>query len=348
MTREAKGSEQPCSAIQGPVRERSLNDIPSCLSFTGKTTVARIYAKFLTSVGVLPGNFFVESTGSRLASDGVNGCKKHIENILNNGGGVLFIDEAYQLTSGHNYGGSQVLDFLLAEVENLTGKVIFVLAGYNKQMETFFAHNPGLPSRFPHEIQFKDYTDDELLEILVQKISKKYGGRMGLEDGFRGLYARIVSRRVGQGRGREGFGNARAVENVCSRIAERQANRIRSERRARITTNDMLLTKEDLIGPEPSEALKGCKAWTELENLIGLSAVKESVQALVASIEFNYARELEEAPPVEFSLNKVFLGSPGTGKTSVAKLYGRILAHIGLLTNGEGLVTGAPHPKSES
>ncbi|KAL8823207.1 MAG: hypothetical protein Q9191_006073 [Dirinaria sp. TL-2023a] len=304
---------------------------------TGKTTVARIYAKFLTSVGALPGSFFVESTGSRIANDGIAGCKKHIENILNNGGGVLFIDEAYQLTSAQNIGGGQVLDFLLAEVENLIGKVVFVLAGYNKQMETFFAHNPGLPSRFPHEIQFKDYTDDELLEILVQKISKKYSGRMELEDGIRGLYARIVSRRVGYSRGREGFGNARAVENVCSQIAERQASRIRRERRAGIAANDMLFTKEDLIGPEPSEALKGCKPWTELKNLIGLSAVKESVQALVASIEFNYERELEEQPLVEYTLNKVFLGSPGTGKTSVAKLYGRILAHIGLLTNGEGL-----------
>ena len=291
----------------------------------------------MSSVGALPGSYFIESTGSRLTNEGINGCKKHIEDILNNGGGVLFVDEAYQLTSGQNYGGGQVLDFLLAEVENLTGKVVFVLAGYNKQMESFFAHNPGLPSRFPHEMQFKDYTDTELLEILAHKINKRYNGKMELEDGSRGLYARIVSRRIGRGRGRDGFGNARAVENVCSQIAERQANRIQRERRARIIANDMLFTKEDLIGPEPSEALKGCQAWTELNNLIGLNAVKESVQALVASIEFNYSRELEEQPLVEYSLNKVFLGSPGTGKTSVAKLYGRVLANIGLLTNGEGL-----------
>ena len=250
---------------------------------------------------------------------------------------MLFIDEAYQLTSGHNYGGAQVLDFLLAEVENLTGKVVFVLAGYNKQMESFFAHNPGLPSRFPNELQFKDYEDKELLDILVSKFDKKYDGRMELEGGTRGLYTRIVASRIGRGRGREGFGNARAVENVCQKISERQANRIRKERRAKITTNDMLLTKEDLIGLEPSEALKSCKAWTELEKLTGLKVVKESVQALVASIEYNYTRELEEKPLVEYSLNRVFLGSPGTGKTSVAKIYGKILAHIGLLSNGEGL-----------
>lgn len=290
----------------------------------------------MTSVGALPGSFFVETTGSRLANDGISGCKKHIENIQNDGGGVLFIDEAYQLTSGSNYGGTQVLDFLLAEVENLTGKVVFVLAGYNKQMESFFAHNPGIPSRFPNQLQFADYEDNELLEIFVYQLKKKYHGRMELEDGVRGLFARIVARRIGRGRGREGFGNARAVENTVQKIWERQADRLRRERRAKHTTNDMLLTKEDLIGPEPSQALKKCNAWNELGKLTGLKAVKESVQALVVSIEYNYQRELEEEPLIEYSLNKVFLGSPGTGKTSVAKLYGKILAHIGLLSNGEG------------
>ena len=305
---------------------------------TGKTTVARLYAKFLTSVGALPGSFFVETTGSRLANDGVSGCKKQIEDILNKGGGALFIDEAYQLASGQNYGGSQVLDFLLAEVENLTGKVVFILAGYNKQMEAFFAHNPGLPSRFPNELQFKDYSDNELLQILAHKIDKKYQARMKIEGGMGGLYARIVARRIGRLRGHEGFGNARAVENTYARISERQANRLRQERRAKVATNDFILTKEDLIGPEPSQALQNCPAWTSLQNLIGLKAVKQSVMALFDSIQYNYCRELEEKPLVEFSLNRVFLGSPGTGKTSVAKLYGQILADIGLLSNGEGRV----------
>lgn len=61
--------------------------------------------------------------------------------MLDDGGGVLFIDEAYQLTSGNNFGGGAVLDYLLPEVENLNGKIIFVLAGYRKQMESFYAHN---------------------------------------------------------------------------------------------------------------------------------------------------------------------------------------------------------------
>ena len=259
-----------------------------------------------------------------------------MDEVLNCGGGVLFIDEAYQLASGQNHGGFQVLDFLLAEVENYTGKIVFVLAGYNKQMETFFAHNPGLPSRFPIELQFKDYDDEELLHILAHKVHKKYGGRMIVEKGAHGLYARIVARRIGRGRGREGFGNARAVENTFVHIAERQANRIRRERRNGIATDDMMFTREDLIGVEPSLALQNCQAWINLRELIGLKAVKESLQAVFETMQYNYFRELEEEPLVLYSLNRVFLGSPGTGKTSVAKLYGQVLAHIGQLSNGEG------------
>lgn len=140
---------------------------------TGKTTVARLYAGFLASMGIIPENAFEETTGSSLANAGVSGCQKIIDKLLNAGGGVLFIDEAYQLVQGGSFGGTQVLDFLLAEVENRTGKIVFILAGYQRLMEKFFSHNPGLPSRFPHELKFHDYDDNELLQILEYTIKEK-------------------------------------------------------------------------------------------------------------------------------------------------------------------------------
>ena len=267
---------------------------------------------------------------------GVQGCQDLLENMQDEGGGVVFIDEAYQLTSGNSPGGKAVLDFLLAEIENLTGKIVFVLAGYSKQMESFYTHNPGIPSRFPISMKFEDYTDDELLRILKLKVEQKFGGRMGVEDGLDGLYCRIVAKRLGRGRGREGFGNARDVENVLVRICNRQADRLRKERRSGTTPDDLLLTKEDVIGPEPRAALDDCKAWETLKSLIGLRAVKDSVGVLVDTIQTNYQRELAEEPIVEYTLNKVFLGSPGTGKTTVGKYYGQILVELGLLSNGEG------------
>ncbi|KAL4807516.1 P-loop containing nucleoside triphosphate hydrolase protein [Aspergillus unguis] len=304
---------------------------------TGKTTVARLYAKFLTAMGILPGSFIIETTGSRLANGGVSGAEKQINEILNKGGGVLFIDEAYQLaqTTGS---GTQVLDYLLAEIENLTGKVVVVLAGYRRQMEKFFAHNPGLPSRFPREFVFEDYDEQELRRILEYQINKKFSGRMKVEGGMGGLYCRIVARRIGRQRGHEGFGNARTVENVFSRILERQAKRLSEERRKKVSSDDLLLTKEDLIGPKPSDALQNCSAWKKLQEMIGLASVKDTVRALLDSIQSNYERELQEKSLVEFTLNRVFLGSPGTGKTTVAKLYGQILVDLGLLSNGEVIV----------
>ncbi|KAF3228249.1 hypothetical protein TWF106_007498 [Orbilia oligospora] len=305
---------------------------------TGKTTVARLYAKFLVKVGALPGSYFHESSGSSLANDGVSACQKHIEKILEEGGGVFFIDEAYQLVSGNSYGGKAVLDYLLAEIENLTGKIVFILAGYHKQMEAFFAHNPGIPSRIPKRMEFQDYNDKELQTIFCHYLKSKYKGSMKVEDGMAGLYVRIVARRIGRGRGRDGFGNAREVQNRLAQITERQAKRLRKERRKGLKPDDNLLTKEDLIGPEPSAVLKNNAAWAKLQKLIGLEAVKTTIRVLLDGLQFNYQRELDEKPLVQYSLNRCFIGSPGTGKTSVAKLYGRILADIGLLSDGEVVV----------
>ncbi|EGO03446.1 hypothetical protein SERLA73DRAFT_165136 [Serpula lacrymans var. lacrymans S7.3] len=321
---------------------------------TGKTTVARLYAKFLTSIGVLPGSEFIETTGSRLANDGVAGAQKHVDDVINAGGGAIFIDEAYLLTSEHNFQGRQVLDFLLAEMENRVGSIVFILAGYNKQMEKFFEHNPGLPSRVPYQLQFADYTDLELLSMLEDLIKKKYGGKMKVEGGIRGLYARIVVRRLGRGRNRDGFGNARALQNIFSKICERQAERINNERKDGLAPDDFLLVKEDLIGPNPSSVMTRSKAWDTLRSLIGLQSVKDSVQNLFDLIHVNYLRELREKEPIQMSLNRVFLGSPGTGKTTVAKLYGQILADMKLLSNGEVVVknpadfVGAALGQSES
>jgi hypothetical protein len=139
----------------------------------------------------------VETTGSKLANEGVTGVKKMLEKVIEDGGGTIFVDEAYQLASGHNYSGKQILDFLIAEMENNVGQLVFIFAGYTKEMEAFFEHNPGLASRVPYRLIFEDYSDDELLDMLEAFIKKKFHGRMEVEGSIRGLYGMSVIYKAG-------------------------------------------------------------------------------------------------------------------------------------------------------
>ncbi|KAK4163266.1 cbxX protein [Cladorrhinum sp. PSN259] len=303
---------------------------------TGKTTIARLYAKFLHSVGVIRGEDFEESSGIKLCAKGAYGVNQMLGSMLSDGGGVLFIDEAYQLTAPYTDGlGRQALDVILTTMENEVGKLAVVFVGYRDEMESFYEHNPGLTSRIPYVMSFADFTDAELWQILHDNIRKQYNGRMKVEGGMDGLYMRIVVCRLARSRKNRGFGNARAVENLLEAISKRQSGRIKGEKLKGNSPDPLLLTKEDLIGPEPDLAVAKSRAWADLQKLIGLNSVKESVQSLLRMTQYNYRRELEELRPFQFSLNQLFVGEPGTGKTTVAKLYGRILADIGLLSRGD-------------
>jgi DNA polymerase III delta prime subunit len=351
----------------------------------GKTTGARLYAKFLRCMDIVKSRTYKETSGAQLVcmgprevkelfdmpavnplqgllgaraqqasrgrhSDGDNDSDDEdpasfirttssLEPGCLQDGGVLFVDEAYQLTAPHvPNSGRQVLDIILTEIENNIGNLVVIFAGYKEELESFFAHNPGLRSRIPHTLPFADFSDQELLQTLVGRIERKYNRKMRIEDGMNGKYMRVAIRRLARSRGKKGFGNARAVENVLLKVWERQAKRL-SKSKSLTDREVFTFTKEDILGPNPTDVRLTSLAWTKLQQLTGLEQVKESVNNMFEALEMNYRREMAELAPLNFSLNRIFVGSPGTGKTTVAKLYGQILVDLGFLSNGEGAYT---------
>lgn len=182
-----------------------------------------------------------------------------INGLVKAGGGVFFIDEAYQLASPDNFGGRNVLNLIVAEIEERRVMIAFILAGYTNEIEKFFEHNPGFDSRIPQRLHFADYSDDELLTMLSATIERKYNGRARLADGTNGIYARILVKRLNRNRGKEGYGNARALENVWAQVTERQAVRLRKEPVAAKFPDDSLFTQDDVIDPEPQATIKDSK-----------------------------------------------------------------------------------------
>lgn len=183
-----------------------------------------------------------------------------------------------------------------------------------------------------------DYSDKELLSALARRIHKKFKKKMKVERGIVGLYSRIFVRKIARGRGKKNFKNEVDFEIAFSKVCQRQADRIYREISEGIKPDYFMLTKEDMIGPEPPDIYTRSSAWIELESMIGLENIKEQARALIDQAKLNYDRELKEKEPVQITLNRIIIGPAGTGKTTVAKLYGQILADLGLLSSREVVI----------
>lgn len=295
---------------------------------TGKTSVAQGYEAFIRE------NKKLLNWGQRtiLASD-LMGNDAHARGVRST---KLMPRTIYTI---ENIGELDIdaRQYLITEMRSLRGMAIFILTGPEKAFHTLSSHGPMLKT-----IHFPDFSKSELYELFVRDMFDRFGTRMRCK-GFRinGTPTKILIERISKGRGTPNFGNIFAVRDAITKILDRQTRRCVEESQSDPTVNRLLITPEDLIGPPPSRALDDYPAWKELQSMVGLKSVKNSLKAMILQTQRNYERELRGLLPIRSTLNRLFLGNSGTGKTTVAKLYGQILADAGLLSSSEVIVKNA-------
>lgn len=318
--------------------EPSLNMILLGNPGTGKTTIARLLAKIYHELGVLPSEEVIETNRSQLVGSFVGQTEENVRMIVEKAlGGVLFIDEAYSLKrtgqSGNDY-GQTAIDTLVSLMtsKEYGGKFSVILAGYPEEMRQFLDANTGLRSRFPQSniIELPDYSLEELLEI-GQKIARSNDFLLTTKA-KKSLAYLIEQEQVDQT-----FGNARAVHNlIMQAIFQKGFQKQSTQPEIFFYT---VLDENDFKKPAKNEQ-DSLSPMEKLNKLVGLKEVKDAVQTYISFVKMQTLRKEHNYPSVPIQLHSVFTGNPGTGKTTVAKIYAELLKECGMLKRGHLVVVG--------
>uniref|UniRef100_UPI003FEF7110 AAA family ATPase n=1 Tax=Faecalibacterium prausnitzii TaxID=853 RepID=UPI003FEF7110 len=211
---------------------------------TGKTTIARLVARYLKAIGALKGGQLVEVTRADLVGRYTGHTAPLTNSVIESAlGGVLFIDEAYSLYRGEQDSfGLEAIDTLVKGMEDHRDELVVILAGYTREMETFLTANSGLASRFPNRIEFPDYTAVELLQI-TQVLAKNKGYTLAeaCTEPLLGYYARW------QESDARTAGNGRLARNTLEKAIFHQSRRLVVEPAAALD----LILPSDLELKEP-------------------------------------------------------------------------------------------------
>ncbi|WP_116247290.1 AAA family ATPase [Nocardiopsis sp. FIRDI 009] len=334
--------------VERPLRHLVFSGPPG----TGKTSVARTLATIFHSFGLLPTARVVEAQRADLVGEYLGATAIRTNELIDRAlGGVLFIDEAYSLVNEGDGQpdrfGNEAVQTLLKRAEDDRDRLVIVLAGYEQEMDAFLASNPGLASRFATRITFPSYSADELFRIAESLVAQRGdslddGAARALRRGFdqavrieavdelgNGRFARSVVEKAAQAR------DVRVVT-AGARGAE-PARRPEAEDLITVRAADVATAYGELTSHLPGfgEAPGIEEAMAELDAMIGLEPVKEQVRSIVAQLRVARLREeqglLNQAPMRHF----VFSGPPGTGKTTVARVLGRVFSALGLLGRAE-------------
>lgn len=323
---------------------------------TGKTTVAQMMGKLYKSMGLLSKGHVHEVDRVDLVGEYIGQTAPKVKEAIEKArGGVLFIDEAYSLARSNDDSkdfGREVIEILVKEMSNGEGDMAVIVAGYPKEMEHFLTSNPGLKSRFKLYFTFSDYLPHELSSISQYACTKKH---IVLKQMARTMVDEII---IEAYRNRDrAFGNARFVYDLIdqAKIAlglrvmnNEDPKQLEKEALETVLVDDIRqieIKRPKRIPDLPIDEKLLELALDELDHLIGMSNIKKEINEMVSLVRFY--RESSRDVLNKFYLHTVFVGNPGTGKTTVARILTKIYKALGVLERGhmvetdrQGLVAG--------
>ncbi|MFT3827069.1 MAG: AAA family ATPase [Chitinophagaceae bacterium] len=309
---------------------------------TGKTTVVRLLGKIYNAMGLLSKGHVIEATRADLVAEFIGQTAPKTKAMIEKArGGILFIDEVYSLArqGSTNDFGDEVVEILLMEMSSGTGNIAIIGAGYPAEVEFFLNSNPGLKSRFGRYFHFEDYMPVELMEIAdhalkIEQASLCAKAKTELEKIFTNLY-----------RNRDKyFGNGRLAFSIIDEAKKHMGIRLMkldnveklsAEDLGKIELEDLLkvfdeVKQEKLKLPVNEEELN--EAMQELDSMVGLQQIKQEIRDKISLVRF-YS-DTGENVLNKFSLHAILTGNPGTGKTTLARILGKIYKALGLLERG--------------
>lgn len=249
-------------------------------------------------------------------------------------------------------------------------KSVLILSSRKKRFLDSIEGNETALQGLPTPLILPDYNDDELIRILVRMIKKR---NLSVQGGFEDRSLRVLVQRVARERKSDSFSNVHHLKKELDKACRRRALRMQRAYAKWFGDRELhplhdldyipqqpdegesddevvadgcpkgVLTSEDLMGPEPKDIRHGNASWKKLQDMIGLEKIKAECGDIIDFAQINFQRQLMGIEPLKIGLNRVFLGPPGVGKTTVAQLYGQMIIDMGLVSGKKIMLRNPSH-----